>query len=136
MAGKAPNQGATILIAEDEPALRNFLQELLQTAGYQVLTASNGKEALEVADEHTQSIDLLLSDVVMPEMTGVELAKALRRKRPEIRIMLTSAYPQGMMVMDSNWHFLPKPFLPRRLLEEVAHVLSLPSEQFKPEEHQ
>jgi two-component system, cell cycle sensor histidine kinase and response regulator CckA len=115
--------------------VRNLLQNILNSAGYQVLTASDGKKALEIADQHKRNIDLLLSDIVMPEMTGLELAKTLRSKHPEIRIMLTSAYPQGMTVMDSGWRFLPKPFLPRRLLEEVAQVLSFPAE-FKPEEHQ
>ena len=69
-------------------------------------------------------------------MSGVELAKALKSKRPEIRIILTSAYPQGTLAMDSGWHFIKKPYFPQRLLEEVRQALSNPPEQFKPEEHQ
>ena len=72
----------------------------------------------------------------MPEMSGVELAKALKAKRPESRIMLTSAHPQGMLVIDSGWHFIQKPYFPQRLLEEVHKVLSIPPEKFKPEEHE
>ena len=96
MAENGSNHGATILIAEDEPAVRNLLQKILNSAGYQVLVASDGKKALEIADQHKRNIDLLLSDIVMPEMSGVELAKTLKSKRPEMRIILTSAYPQGM----------------------------------------
>ena len=101
-----------------------------------MLVASDGKKALQLAEGHSGKIDLLLSDVVMPEMSGVELAKAIKVKRPESRIILTSAYPQGMLVMDSGWRFIPKPFFPQRLLEEVRQALSNPPEQFKPEEHQ
>ena len=132
---KASNHGATILLAEDEPPIRELLSKILNSAGYQVLVASDGKRALTIA-EQTEKIDLLLSDVVMPEMSGVELAKALKSKRPEIRIMLTSAYPQGMLLIDSGWHFIPKPFFPQRLLDEVRKALSIPPERFKPEEHE
>src|SRR5437762_11764798 len=97
--------------------------------------AANGEKALEIADQHKRNIDLLLSDVVMPEMSGVELAKALKTKRPEIRIILTSAYPQGTLIMDSDWHFIRKPFFPQRLLGEVRKVLSIAPEKFVPEEH-
>ena len=135
MLEKASNHGATILLAEDEPPIRELLSKILNSAGYQVLVASDGKRALTIA-EQTEKIDLLLSDVVMPEMSGVELAKALKSKRPEIRIMLTSAYPQGTLLIDSGWHFIPKPFFPQRLLDEVRKALSIPSERFKPEEHE
>jgi two-component system, cell cycle sensor histidine kinase and response regulator CckA len=133
---KALNHGAVILIAEDEPPLLELFRKILQSAGYQVLTAQDGKKALKIAEQHTEKIDLLLSDVVMPEMSGVELAKALKSKRPESRIILTSAYDQGMLVMNSGWHFIQKPYLPQRLLEEVQKALSIPPEQFKPEEHE
>jgi two-component system cell cycle sensor histidine kinase/response regulator CckA len=101
-----------------------------------LLVAPNGKKALEIAERHIGRIDLLLSDVVMPEMSGVELAKALKATRPESRIMLTSAYPNGMFIVDSGWHFIQKPYFPRRLLEEVQKVLSTPPENFKPEDHE
>ena len=136
MAEKALNPGATILLAEDEPPLLELLRKILHSAGYQVLIASNGEKALEIADQHKRNIDLLLSDVVMPEMSGVELAKALKSKGPEIRIILTSAYPQGTLIMDSDWHFIAKPFFPQRLLEEVRKVLSIAPEKFVPEEHE
>ena len=133
----AVNHSTTVvLLAEDEPIVRSLVRTVLVEAGYHVLDAANGEKALEIADQHKRNIDLLLSDVVMPEMSGVELAKALKSKRPEIRIILTSAYPQGTLIMDSDWHFIAKPFFPQRLLEEVRKVLSIPPEQFKPEEHQ
>src|ERR1043166_9310097 len=101
MTEKASNHGATILIAEDVPDLRNLLQNLLHSAGYQLLIAPDGKKALEIA-------------------------KALKTKRPESRIILTSAYSQGMLVMDSDWVFIPKPYFPQRLLEEVGKAISIP----------
>ena len=130
------NHGTTILIAEDEPPLRDLLQKILAPAGYHLLVAEDGKKALEIADQHNGKIDLLLSNVVMPEMSGVELAKAIKAKRPESRVILTSAHPQGMLVMDSGWYFIQKPYFPKRLLEEVRNALSIPPEKFKPEEHQ
>ena len=132
----ASNNGATILIAEDEPTLLELLRKVLNSAGYEVLTAPDGKKALKIAERHPGKIDLLLSDVVMPEMSGVELAKALKAKRPESRIILTSAYSQGMLVMDSDWVFIPKPYFPLRLLEEVGKALSITPEQFKPGAHE
>ena len=72
----------------------------------------------------------------MPEMSGVDLAKALKAKRPESRIILTSAHPKGMFVMDGGWHFIQKPYFPQRLLEEVQRVLTIAPEKFKPEEHE
>jgi CheY-like chemotaxis protein len=130
------NHGATILIAEDDEPLRDLLRRLLHAEGYQVLIAADGKKALEIAGQHTGKIDLLLSDVVMPEMSGVELAKALKARRPESRIMLTSAYPNGMFIVDSGWHFIQKPYFPRRLLEEVQKAMSIPPEKFRPEDHE
>ena len=129
------NGGTTILIAEDEPSLIELLQKILKAAGYNLLVAENGKKALEIADKHKPNIDLLLSDIVMPEMSGVELAKALKAKHPESRIILTSAYDQGMLVMDSEWHFIQKPYFPQRLLEEVRNALSISPARFKPKEH-
>jgi two-component system, cell cycle sensor histidine kinase and response regulator CckA len=131
----ASNHGTTILVAEDESYVRDLLQKVLGTAGFNVLVAGDGRKALEVADQHNGKIDLLLSDVVMPEMSGVELAKALKANHPESRIILTSAYDQGMLVMDSGWFFIQKPYLPQRLLKEVQKALSIPPEKFKPEEH-
>jgi two-component system, cell cycle sensor histidine kinase and response regulator CckA len=87
----ASNHGTTILVAEDESYVRDLLQKVLGTAGFNVLVAGDGRKALEVADQHNGKIDLLLSDVVMPEMSGVELAKALKANHPESRIILTSA---------------------------------------------
>jgi len=135
VADGASNRGTTILVAEDEQPVRDLLQKVLGTAGFNVLVAEDGEKALQVADQHTGKIDLLLSDVVMPEMSGVALAKALKANHPESRIVLTSAYDQGMLVMDSEWHFIQKPYLPQRLLEEVRKALSIPPEKFKPEEH-
>src|SRR5690348_18406678 len=85
----------TILIAEDEETLRELMRNILQTAGYQVLIAPDGRKALELADKHGVNIDLLLTDIVMTEMSGLELAKAIKATHPRGRLILMSGYPEG-----------------------------------------
>src|SRR5215469_8958358 len=109
----------TILIADDEPLLRDFLRTTLHQVGYQLLVASDGKQALEIAAQHNGSIDLLFSDITMPGMSGMALARAIKAKRPETKIILTSAYLRHIWVMERSWHFLAKPYLPAQLLETV-----------------
>ncbi|MGH8459889.1 MAG: ATP-binding protein, partial [Nevskiales bacterium] len=82
----------TVLVVEDEEALRNLAREYLQSSGYQVLLASSGTEALAIADKHRGPIQLLLTDVVMPGMTGWELAKLLTIRHPEIHVVYMSGY--------------------------------------------
>lgn len=85
--------GETILLAEDDDALRRFAQTTLEDLGYKVLAAANGFEALEIEADHDGAIDLLLSDVVMPELGGFELSRAVLETRPEIKVILMSGYP-------------------------------------------
>jgi CheY-like chemotaxis protein len=121
------NPKTLILLAEDEKILRNALRKILEKAGYSVLIAEDGEQALQIAHEQLDRIVLLISDVQMPGMTGPELARKLRRSRPDLRVMLISAYPQGMLILDTGWHFLQKPFLQSAILDKVKQILNSPS---------
>ena len=111
----------TILLAEDEALIRDFLRKVLKR--YQLLIASDGKQALEIAEQHTGPIDVLLSDIVMPELSGVALARAITAKHPAMKIILTSAYLRQIWVMDRSWRFISKPYFPAQLLDTVREAL-------------
>jgi PAS domain S-box-containing protein len=117
----------TILIVEDEPILRELATLTLRKNGYTVLEAGNGVDALQVAVEYSGEIDLLVTDAVMPQMGGKELAERLRRTRPKIRVLLASGYAEdryvGNQALLQNAAFLPKPFTPRALTDKVREVL-------------
>jgi two-component system, cell cycle sensor histidine kinase and response regulator CckA len=117
----------TVLLVEDDFAVRDLTSEVLVERGYQVLTATNGREALATSNAHQGEIDLVLSDVVMPVMSGPEFVRLLRWTRPKVRVIFTSGYPD-QMAYDKNVfaptpHFLQKPFAPDRLLAVVRQVL-------------
>ncbi len=120
-------KGATILLVEDEPSLRALAREVLQESGYVVIEAGNGKEALKVVEDITVQPALLLTDVVMPEMSGLELAEELRRRRPDVAVIYTSGYTDHALLerntLREDMPFLQKPYMPASLLELVAKVL-------------
>ncbi len=117
----------TILLVEDEQALREVTRRILKGAGYQVIVAENGPKALEAASGHAGSIDLLLSDVIMPQMPGPQLAKRLLAQRPSVRVLLMSGFAQP--ILDSGGHLdagmalIEKPFSGPGLLAKVAQTL-------------
>ncbi len=114
----------TILVAEDEPAVRSLLTNLLLQQGYEVLVAENGQEALELARSHAGGVDLLVSDIVMPKLNGIELARTLRKEVPGIRVGLLTGYAQSETVLDTVCDFyLLKPFAPQILAQRVRQVL-------------
>jgi len=120
-------KGTTILLVEDEPSLRALAREVLREAGYVVFEASNGKEALRVANDLASRPALLLTDVVMPEMSGLELAEELQRKWPGLAVLYTSGYTDHALLerntLRQEMPFLQKPYMPGALLEQVAAVL-------------
>ncbi len=85
--------------------------------------AADAKEALYLAEQHDGPISLLLSDVTMPELSGIELARRITAQRPETKVVLTSAYWRHNWVMDRSWHLIPKPYMPSQLLDAVTQVL-------------
>jgi DNA-binding NtrC family response regulator len=114
----------TILVVEDDSAILRLVQSLLQGAGYKVLTASSVNAAVRAEASCAGPIDLLLSDIMMPDLAGPELAQVLKRQRPDMRVMLMSGYPNGaMLVLNHGWHFIEKPFLPAALLDKVSNCL-------------
>ena len=119
----------TVLLVDDEPLLRNMAASVLRSHGYTVLEAGNGVEALEVSERHAgKEIHLLLTDVVMPLMTGGELADRLRTDRPGIKVLLTSGYAADFDTQQRGgkdaFEFMPKPFEPKDLVRRAQEDLA------------
>jgi len=124
----APAAGTeTILVAEDERLVRVLAQKVLERAGYRVLVGAGGADALALAERHDGPIHLLLTDVVMPEMNGRELARRLTARRPGVRVLYMSGYADEAVaqhgVLDPGTAFLQKPFTPEGLAKKVRGVL-------------
>uniref|UniRef100_Q01TP4 Response regulator receiver protein n=1 Tax=Solibacter usitatus (strain Ellin6076) TaxID=234267 RepID=Q01TP4_SOLUE len=117
---------SSILIVDDEPQIRNLLSFTLENAGYAVTTAANGRDAIAVLAE--ESFDLLLSDVMMPEMNGHQLAQWVASHHPETRTALMSGYDPGCRncAYSPRCHLIAKPFQPRQVLAFVEEVLTAP----------
>jgi two-component system cell cycle sensor histidine kinase/response regulator CckA len=117
----------TILVAEDEDGVRSLTKEVLEKYGYTVLEASNGEEALKIAERHEGPLDLLLSDVVMPRMGGPELAQELLARRPAVKVLYMSGYTDHPMVrrgvVNAGVAFLQKPFTPTVLVSRIREIL-------------
>lgn len=116
----------TILVVEDEPDVRSLVVRLLRSMGYWVLEASRADEALMACLRHKGPIHLLLTDVVMPQMSGRDLLDRLRPLRPDVRVLFTSGYTEEALhrrVMESDTAFLPKPFTEEILARKVREVL-------------
>jgi two-component system, cell cycle sensor histidine kinase and response regulator CckA len=116
-----------ILVVEDEEGIRKLIRSILQQAGYTVVDASNGAEALRFCETHSEPIHLMISDVVMPQMSGRELANRLASLRPEIKVLFMSGYTDNAIVrhgvLEPDTPFLQKPFTPVSLTNKVREVL-------------
>jgi two-component system, cell cycle sensor histidine kinase and response regulator CckA len=126
---KAPHRGEeTVLVVEDEEIVRNLTSEALSMLGYTVLQAGDGEEALELCRRHNGAIELLLTDVVLPQMDGRTLYEALSRLRSGMKVLYVSGYAETFIVqhgvLSEGVHFLHKPFTVDRLAAKVAEVLS------------
>jgi PAS domain S-box-containing protein len=123
----APAGRETVLLAEDEGSVRRLACAFLKAGGYQVLEAGHAAEALELMERRAGRIDLLVTDVVMPQMTGPQLAKHFRVRRPEGKVLFVSGYLDPRAVagaeLAEGQPFLRKPFTRRELLAKVRHVL-------------
>ncbi len=120
----APPQGSeTILLAEDDPQGRRALTGILSEAGYRVITAVNGEDAVQHFMEDPENIDLLLFDLIMPLLNGKDAADAINKFRPGTRTLFISGYPSDNISINGADHILPKPINPRELLFKVRDVL-------------
>lgn len=121
----------TLLLVEDEEAVRKSSQRVLQARGYTVLAAASGEEASRIAARHAGQIDLLLTDVVMPGMSGRELADALQGANPRLKVLFMSGYTPDTVLRHGVVHratnFLEKPFSPVLLAEKVRSILDRPN---------
>jgi len=114
----------TILVAEDTALVLNTVRMILERANFTVLAAANAGEAMRLA-ECANTIDLLLSDVIMPDMSAPDLALKLEEQLPNMRVILMSGYDGGKMhCLNHGWHFIQKPFVPVQLVAEINEVLN------------
>lgn len=117
----------TILLVEDEEMVRELAREILHGSGYDIMVAANGEEAQRICHEYTRKIDLIITDVVMPQMSGRELAEKIGLFRPDTRVLYMSGYTDDAIVrhgvLDDNMFFLQKPFTPDALTAKVREVL-------------
>ena len=121
-----PNPG-TILLVENGEILRPLLVEILQREGHEVLAAKDAGEALPIWDQHSGRINLIVTDVVMPGMSGKELVERLRSLRPEVKVIYISGYESSLLSTDNKFGpeavFLQKPFRPAELIQLVREAL-------------
>jgi len=126
-AGSPARGQETLLLVEDEPLILRMTKRILSELGYTVLAASDGLEALEVLGRHAGDVQLLITDVVMPKMSGRELAARVTALRPDIRVLYSSGYPADAIgddgVLGDDINFLAKPYLPSKLADTVRELL-------------
>ena len=120
----------TVLLVEDAPRVREVVHEILELSGYAVLDARDGAEAIEISGRHGGRIHLMVTDVVMPQMSGRELAQHMAGTRPDMRVLFMSGYTDNAIVrhgvLDPGTAFLSKPFTPDALAAKVREVLDAP----------
>jgi CheY-like chemotaxis protein len=123
----APNGTETVLLVEDEPSVRSLARQSLAAYGYRVLEAANGEEAVNISEQTTTPISLLATDVIMPGISGRQVAEAVRRRHPEARVLFVSGYTDDAIVrhgvLEAAAAFLQKPFTPVALASKVREVL-------------
>jgi CheY-like chemotaxis protein len=132
-AAAAPRGTETILVVEDEESVRRLVHAVLEANGYKVLMATQGDEALSLADSTKGPINLMITDLVMPGMSGRQLAERLAPKRPEMKVLYMSGYTDDTVVrhhvLDPDTPFLQKPFKPESLARKVREVLDAAQDQ-------
>jgi len=126
----ATSGAETVLLVEDEPALRDLIKIALVKSGFTVLDVGNPADAIKLCRQHTTPLHLLLTDVIMPGMDGPSLAKQVQKARPDIKVLYMSGYATNFImhegVVDAGTNFIEKPFHPRALLSKVREVLDGP----------
>jgi two-component system cell cycle sensor histidine kinase/response regulator CckA len=130
---RTPTRGTElILLVEDDPSVQDLLRGFLEDAGYRVLAADDGSAGLEMVRRSAQRIDLVVTDVVMPRMNGIELARHLRHEQPDLKILLMSGYTRDRnrleddRLLGPDCGFLQKPFPTHVLGESIRRMLDEP----------
>jgi CheY-like chemotaxis protein len=126
--GPLPRGTETLLVVEDEPAVRYLARGVLEARGYEVLLASDGQDALQVAHKHKGSpIRLVITDVIMPLMSGKAMADRLKTTYPDLKVLFTSGYTDDAIahhgVLETGVEFLSKPYTPATLTSKVREIL-------------
>jgi CheY-like chemotaxis protein len=135
-----PSRGGTetILLVEDDDAVRAFADRILTDRGYTVISVHNGQQALATSAAYGRNIDLLLSDVIMPQMSGHEVADKLKRDRPRIKVLFISGYAEAAIarngVLKQGTEFLQKPFSPDALSKKVRELLDTIDDAVQPQD--
>ncbi len=117
----------TILLVEDEPFVREATGRILQSAGYDVLPAEDAQQAIAIYDRYGDKVDLVMTDMVLPGRSGMELGKEVRRRVPEISLLITSGYDAAREETESpeaRTYFLAKPYSRRTLVEKIEMILA------------
>jgi DNA-binding response OmpR family regulator len=117
----------TVLVVDDTPLVLSSVSLILKNAGYTVLSASSPEEAMQISLDFAGTIHLLLTDVMMPRMSGPDLAKKLVKERTGMRVMMMTGYTGGdLLVLNYGWQLITKPFVPPLLREKIDSVLHSP----------
>jgi len=118
----------TVLLVEDQEMVQDLVTEILEDEGFNVVSAFNGKEALVISSTYSGTFDLMLTDVIMPEMNGKELAEKIKKTKPDLKILFMSGYTGEEMrtrgVLEPGTNFIQKPFTPDLLIQKVLEVLN------------
>lgn len=124
-----PTGTETILVVEDETLARGLVLEILTKQGYKVLDAPDAESALKIGEDFPDDIDLLLTDVIMPRLNGVELYRQMRISHPTIKVLYMSGYTDNLIapygILEEGTHFLQKPFTVKGLAQKVRYVLDI-----------
>jgi DNA-binding NtrC family response regulator len=118
----------TVLLAEDDDGIRRLLTALLTSMDVHLIVAANGAEALQKARQQDGRIDCLISDIRMPEMSGVELAQRLCSERPDMKVLLMSGSAGQTLALTNGWLFMEKPFRAANFTARVNRILQTPTE--------
>jgi DNA-binding NtrC family response regulator len=110
----------TIFVVDDDPDILKCVSAILADNNYEIQTYQSGEEALQQSKDYKGEIHVLLSDFQMAGMSGVQLATKMTFGRPQLKVLLMSGFPEGMLVLNEGWHFLAKPFVTSQLRALVA----------------
>jgi CheY-like chemotaxis protein len=119
-----PLKAKTILVVDDQEAVRLFVAHVLGRSGYTTLIAETGEEAIEIADQRDWLVDVVVSDLQMPGLSGLDVGHELSRRSPEIRVLIMTAADLSDVKVDRGWGLLGKPFTGQQLIDAVRHALN------------